>query len=351
MDKIDFSMTADGSVGLYDEATKDIYHSVTGALKESFDKFIIATDFENFCQNNGFASVADICFGIGYNTKTAIYTAQKTKSKIKIEAFELFKEVAFLSPFVNDGLKSPEINIFLLSYFLSKYDEEFTSYIEQFLRDNSEISKQYFDPDMCLLFKNNISGGYKYNPLDELYAVLHNIYYQNVSTSMKRTSTSLQIADISFDIFFGDARVKISETKSKYDFVFLDAFTPHKQPLLWTYEFLSEVKSKMNPSSILSTYSNSTPVRKTFSDLGFFVGKIILDDAQFGTIASMDKNNIKYDLSQYDLGLMKTKAGMPYHDENFSLTSHEILINRENVLKNCDIMSATEYKRKFQNEH
>lgn len=49
MDKIDFSMTADGSVGLYDETTKDIYHSVTGALKESFDKFIIATDFENFC--------------------------------------------------------------------------------------------------------------------------------------------------------------------------------------------------------------------------------------------------------------------------------------------------------------
>lgn len=351
MDKINFSMTADGSVGLYDEDTKDIFHSVTGALKESFDKFIFATDFEEFCKQNKNVSVADICFGIGYNTKTSLYTAIKNNSKIKIEAFELFKEIAFLSPFVKDGLNEPLINIYLTSFFIQNYGSDFINYILKFLESNSEIIDQYFDLNMCRLIQNYNSEGYSCKVQDELYAVLHNIYYQNVSDSMKNTIKPITLADIQFDIFFGDGRAKISDTKTLYDFVFLDAFTPHKQPLLWTYEFLSEVKSKMKPKSILTTYSNSTPVRNTFKSLGFHVGKIILDNSQFGTIASFEKKNIKHELSDYDKGLMNTKAGIPYHDKNFSLTSQEILINRDNELKACDIMSATEYKRKFQNEH
>ena len=39
-------ITADGSVGLYNNEVKDIYHSATGALSEAFDKFIYPINFD-----------------------------------------------------------------------------------------------------------------------------------------------------------------------------------------------------------------------------------------------------------------------------------------------------------------
>ena len=41
MDKYNAFYTYDGSVGLYSNGSEDIYHSVTGALTESVEKFII----------------------------------------------------------------------------------------------------------------------------------------------------------------------------------------------------------------------------------------------------------------------------------------------------------------------
>lgn len=350
MEKIDFNFTDDGSVGMYDGITKDIFHSVTGARKESFDKFIYSTDFENFCKENNTVSVLDICFGIGYNTKSAIYFALKNNEKIsiKITALEISKEVAYLSPFIIDGYNNPSINLFLLSYFFNNHSD-FAQYISEYFINEPEIKKNYFDPNMCrvfetFIFDKGISEGTEVELSD-----LHNIYYQNMSDSMKIDLNTSEYAKIDFDIIFEDARVSAQKINRRYNFVFLDGFTPHKQPLLWTYDFLKLIKSKMDEKGFLATYSNSTPVRKTLSDLGFNLGKIILDNSQFGTIASLAKSKILHPLTNYDTGLMQTKAGVPYRDKKLSLTSVEILKNREEELKNCDKMSATEFKRKFGN--
>jgi len=348
MDKVNFLITQDGSVGMYDEETKDIFHSVTGALKESYDKFIASTGYENFCKTNSEVCVADICFGIGYNTKSAILNAIKINQNIsvKITAFEINKQVGYLSPFIKDGIETPDINLFLLSYFLSKFDDH-TSFISDFIEKEPEITDKFFRGDLLAIYRKVISDHPIRVPSEGLYAFLHNIYYQNVSSSMESVLKPANNNKLHFDIKFGDARYTLSETNALFDFVFLDAFTPHKQPLLWTYEFLSLVKSKMKNTSIFSTYSNSTPVRKTLSDLGFSIGKIILEEKQFGTLASLEPTQIKKNLSDYDKGLMNTKAGIPYRDKTLNMTSSEILAARENELKNCDIISATEYKRKF----
>ncbi len=64
--------TNDGSVGLFSPEADDIYHSTYGALTEAYEKFIIPAEFEKFFQKNNKIKILDICFGIGYNTKSFI---------------------------------------------------------------------------------------------------------------------------------------------------------------------------------------------------------------------------------------------------------------------------------------
>lgn len=351
MENIDFYYTADNSVGMYDKNTKDIFHSVTGALQESYDKFIFPTQFEEFCKTHSCVRVLDICFGIGYNTKSAIYFAKKNNKniKIKIDALELCEETASISPFICDEIKQPEINIFLLASLQSQISEYLVK-INNFLIKEEEIISKFFSPPMTSLYKRFYDNGYTNTHPSDLYSYLHNIYYQNVSMSMENDLISNNIQNISFSIKIGDARQTIKTLTEKYDFIFLDAFTPHKQPLLWTKDFLSILTSLLNSSGIISTYSNSTPVRKTLSDLGLNVGKIILNEKQFGTVASYDKSKIIHPLDEYDIGLMNTKSGIPYRDNNLlNLSSKEILQNREKELKTCDKMSTTEYKKRYSN--
>ena len=61
--------TNDGSVGLYNKEYDDIYHSAKGALTEAYEKFVLPLDFENLLKNNT-VKVLDICYGIGYNSKS-----------------------------------------------------------------------------------------------------------------------------------------------------------------------------------------------------------------------------------------------------------------------------------------
>ena len=66
-----------------------------------------------------------------------------------------------------------------------------------------------------------------------------------------------------------------------------------------------------------------------------------------GTIASRDRSAIKYPLSEYDLGLIKTKAGIFYRDENLTALNEEISMRRFNEVKESGKMSSSAYKRSF----
>ena len=61
---------------------------------------------------------------------------------------------------------------------------------------------------------------------------------------------------------------------------------------------------------------------------------------------SKNKNLIDIPLDNFDMGLINTKAGIPYHDnENLSLTNKEILDNRKIEVENSNLISATQYKK------
>ena len=62
--------TNDGSVGLYSENDHDIYHSTYGALTEAYEKFILPADIDFYIKNQHEIKILDICYGIGYNSKS-----------------------------------------------------------------------------------------------------------------------------------------------------------------------------------------------------------------------------------------------------------------------------------------
>src|SRR5574344_774008 len=64
--------TNDGSVGLFSKSEEDIYHSAYGALTESRTKFILPSHLEDFLKNHDSVKILDLCYGIGYNTKSAL---------------------------------------------------------------------------------------------------------------------------------------------------------------------------------------------------------------------------------------------------------------------------------------
>jgi predicted methyltransferase len=87
---------------------------------------------------------------------------------------------------------------------------------------------------------------------------------------------------------FGDARLKIKYLSEKADYILFDAFSPSKQPELWTEQFFKDIKSKMNSDAKLATYSCAGWVRKNMQNAGFIIedGPIVGTYSP-GTIATL----------------------------------------------------------------
>lgn len=403
--------TNDGSVGLYSQADNDIYHSTYGALTEAYEKFILPADLEKFFQKNSEIKILDICFGIGYNSKSFlnfIYNAQidtdnilkdkcigklytdntickdsisdavKNKNlKIYIKAIDTDKILAGLAPFVicnkknlpknyklpfknekiekllNKPIKNKikfyeEINLILMMKMFEKCPEIFNT-PEVFEILKSKKYEQFFAKNYALLaaFYNSQTG--LYTPPRCLSAFLHNIYYRYVSTSYKKASKWLKLNDFNFDLKIEDARKELLSDNNLYNFVFLDAFTPAKCPCLWSVDFFKLLYEHLDKDGMILTYSNSAAVRNAFINAGFFVGKIYTpsSDKFMGTIAVKNKALIKYDLSEYDLSLIKTKAGIFYRDENLNATNEAIIMRHQKDVQNSDLISSSKFIKEY----
>ena len=110
---------------------------------------------------------------------------------------------------------------------------------------------------------------------------------------------------------------------------------------------MAELYNRLSSRGILMTYSNSALVRNTFLENNFYVGKIYNEKAKkfIGTIAAKDKSLIEYPLSNYEIGLCNTRAGIPYHDPTLSQDKYDILKRREQEFKNSELMTSSQYMR------
>ncbi len=397
--------TNDGSVGLFSPEADDIYHSTYGALTEAYEKFIIPSNLENFLKNNSEIKILDICFGIGYNTKSflnlllnfiyndTIYTnnnifnknidtlyTNNPKYKIYIKAIDTDKILATLSPFFKNFEKNiaklnsknalifkqekirkmlatkatsnyklkKEVNILLLQKIFKQIDNDTISIL------TNKKYKQYFDKEIMSLYDFLKNQRSIYTPLCQLKTFLHNIYYKYLSKGYKNALNTLKLLDFNFDLEINDARQVILKDNNKYNFIFLDAFTPTKCPCLWSIEFFKLLYAHLEDNGIVLTYSNSAQIRNAFFNAGFIVKKIYSasQNKYIGTVAIKNhpisktkqlNTEIIHDLSEYDLGLMKTRAGIFYHDETLSLDNEAIINAHKIEVENSDLMSSSKF--------
>ncbi|MFA7658208.1 MAG: MnmC family methyltransferase [Candidatus Gastranaerophilaceae bacterium] len=434
--------TNDGTVGLFSPHDDDIYHSMDGALSESWQKFTLPAHLEEYLRTHNSVKILDICYGIGYNTKTAlnVFTNHawenifqnnfKSKKKLNefkknpyitspsiaaidtdnikpkfgedfvhghelnehvnaknkfctnllIDAVDLDKILINISPFIVSKRKfkflsknklnylpiknikisqkmlkkefrlKKEVSIILLEKLLESNPEFFEDKIMHSILSQKKYSP-FFSKFMLNLARFYQNQGYNYNKKVNISAFLHNIYYRYLSKSYKKAKKILKTTKIDLNFYENDARAFIQSTTNKYNFIFLDAFTPAKCPALWTIDFFRELYAKLEEDGMVLTYSNSAAVRNAFLENGFYVGKTYDPDSKksVGTIAAKNKNLIEYPLDELDLALIKSKAGICFKDENLDLDNLSIVKNRKLEFEQSGLVCSSNIMKGYKN--
>jgi len=195
--------------------------------------------------------------------------------------------------------------------------------------------------------------GYKHNENQNKMAFLHNIYYRYISESYKNAQNLLNNAKIDINLVKNDARCFIKSTNTKYNFIFLDAFTPSKCPALWSVQFFKELFAKLEDEGMVLTYSNSAAVRNALLQNGFYVGKTYDPNSKkyVGTIAVKNKNLIEHELDERDMDLINSKAGICFKDDFLESDNAAIIARREAEVKNSELISSSQVLKGYKHEH
>jgi len=348
MGEVYFCDTEDGSVGLFNKKVDDIYHSTHGAYSESYEKFLLSSGFLDFIKKNEKVSILDVCYGIGYNSKVALDEIIKFDKilEVNIDALEYDEKLINISPFIKNQLVNDKINDFLINQ--SNFIENF-SIIKTVIRFIELKGIKYLNwKKLAHTGLKKILGGYIYNVLVILSAFLHNIYYNYISRRNKKGLKNNKFSKTHLSFHCEDARVTIQSLKGQYNFIFHDGFTPKKLPTLWSLEFFKELYRLLDDNGVLVTYSSSAAVRGAMIEAGFYIGcSLDKNNKRIGTIAVKNKSLIINELSEFDLELIKTKAGIFYRDENLNASAGQISALRDEEVKNSTRITSSRLKKSY----
>ena len=238
------------------------------------------------------------------------------------------------------------VNYIIINSLVEHYKNKYiTSDIKKVIKNRK--LKRFFARNLIKYAKFKQDSRYNFISKTNLLGNLHNIYYDHLSNRYKKAKFKVAEKLFKLNFYVNDARKSILELNGQYDLIFLDAFTFSKAPELWTVEFIAEIYRRLSPNGILMTYSNSALVRNTFLENNFYVGKIYNKKADkfIGTVAAKEKSLIEHPLTNYEIGLCNTRAGIPYRDPSLNSEKKEILKRREYEFKNSELMTSSQYMR------
>jgi tRNA U34 5-methylaminomethyl-2-thiouridine-forming methyltransferase MnmC len=198
-------LTGDGSMTLFSERYGETYHSVSGAFEESLKKFAEPARVAEKSVS-GTIKILDICFGLGYNSLVAIHLTRTTNPDCRIEITALEQDIGIIA-----------------------------------LMHEMPIPEE---------FKNE-------------YTLLRRLANQALNNKKSEE------AGVALRLLIGDALKTITIVEEYFDVVFLDPFSPKKNPELWTTDFLLELHKRMNKDAVLTTYSCASVVRNNLQSAGF----------------------------------------------------------------------------------
>ena len=284
-----FVLTEDGS---YSINSKEINHKVetlhtsTGAISESFEKFIRPMKFN---YDNDIA-ILDICAGLGYNSSAAIadFIKNSSDSNLQIDMVEISKATYACGLLVPSPI--PE----------------------------HDITKKAIEDEL----------------IRQDYATL----------SLEKAEIP---ENISINVFIEDARQTVQGLEDDtYDAIFLDPFSQNMAPELFSVEFFKEFRRIIKDDGIVATYTSAAPIRAGFIEAGFYIGLgPIFGRKQGGTLASPNPEMLDYSLPKNDeIRIALSDVGIPFRDPGLNNSSEAILENRteerHNARHNTKISSA-----------
>ncbi|HIP16655.1 MAG TPA: hypothetical protein EYG87_01345 [Methanothermococcus okinawensis] len=135
------------------------------------------------------------------------------------------------------------------------------------------------------------------------------------------------------NIYLEDGRNAIKKLEGGYNVVFHDAFSPQRDAVLYTVDFLRKVYKKMDDNGVLISYSSSIPFRSALVEAGFILSEGHPVGRRRGiTIAyknpSPDRKIRRISPTDERLIAIST-VGIPYRDPNLNFTHEEIVEHRK----------------------
>ncbi|MCF6201142.1 MAG: hypothetical protein L3J42_03295 [Hydrogenimonas sp.] len=122
---------------------------------------------------------------------------------------------------------------------------------------------------------------------------------------------------VAIEVVFKDAREFIRECDTSFDIIYQDAFSPKKNPTLWTKEYFLDLTSLMRPHAILTTYSSATPVRMGMYESGLNLYFPHKSEVRSGTIASLSPN-LPLEKIDMELKVLRNPFAAPLLDAEIS---------------------------------
>ncbi len=335
----------DGSISLFSQIENDIYHSKIGAYTEALEKFIKPSGIIHHVKENNDVKILDVCFGMGYNSKTALNEIYKANPECKITVDCLDNDACMfmLAGIINYERICNEVQQPFAD--MTQYLSEMPQYNNLFANLKEEMRKhKILEPHFEEFDKNRIESS-----VDTLNrSLLHNIYYRSIPFRNNKIEKAHYESDkLEISYYIADAREAVQALNSQYDCILLDGFTPHKAPSLWTVEIMKRLYSVAKDNGCVITYTSSAAVRSAFIDAGFYIYRTQpVGRKSSGTIAFKKvQDNIDV-LTARELELLDTRAGIPYRDMNMTLSNAEILNNRESEQSLSDRPSTSAYFKK-----
>jgi chorismate dehydratase len=247
-------MTEDQTETLWSEYFDEACHNLSGAYDETVYNYIEGCSLPELLLTKKNVSVLDVGFGVGVGLKALI-----------------------------DLVKNSNSEELSLSYYSIELDEELTKWSLQSTLPFLKLNRTESHSDLLLSYEGQWSESNKL---------------------------------INIKIFIGDGRKTLPKAfqlkaLEPVDAIFQDAFSPRKNPSLWSVEWFTFLKQISNLTVQLSTYSSSVSIRKSLLAAGWQ----IFDTKGFAFKKSMTKARLSGETSPELLLRMSRSPSLEIRDK------------------------------------
>lgn len=282
-------ITQDGSYTFFSPEFDEAFHSRYGARQEAEKKFLEPSLLKDKAcgqkqKNSTSLQLLDICYGLGYNSASALAGIWSANPQCRVELIAL--EIDSTIP-----LQAIEHNL------LNQWQKPIPQSLTQ-LATTKRIQTNYLDASLLI---------------NDARKTIQQLYH---------------------DSWQADA-------------IFLDPFSPPKCPQLWTVEFLGLVAKCLKPTGRIVTYSSSAAVRTALSLAGLHIGSTPgVGRKSPGTVASFFDDNLPT-LSLQEQEHLQTRAAIPYRDPELRDTTEKIREKRESEQQYSCLEPTSKWKKRW----